>query len=174
VTARKAKTAAATVDTTAVQAGSDRASLAVAIRALADFVEAGDAIMDSCMEARLTVFNNDLDKVRELMGRSPGDWNKEDAGAWIAYNKRFLVGGRTFATYTAYVSKASTGTCQQVQVGTRHVEAHDEPVFEWRCTGAEEPVTTDDIAAVQELLEPVGFEGSGMDDQALRDNGIIG
>lgn len=68
--------------------------------------------------------------VRAAMAASPGHWRKASYENQITYTKDIGEAVR----YRFHVSRATT--CQQVQVGTKTVEAvpeHEVPVYEWRC-----------------------------------------
>lgn len=68
--------------------------------------------------------------VRKAMAALPGEWHKYAGQDTITYSKAF---GDTIRM-AFYVNRSTT--CRRVQTGTKTVEAteaHDEPVYEWRC-----------------------------------------
>lgn len=68
--------------------------------------------------------------VRAAMAAAPGSWHKFSANDHISYYKD--IGDPL--SFRFHVSRSTT--CTKVQVGTKEVpavEAHDEPVYEWRC-----------------------------------------
>jgi hypothetical protein len=69
---------------------------------------------------------------RAAMAAMPGDWSKRSADAFVSYNRAFGPD----VTYGINVDRAKV--CRKVQVGTRNVPAHDEPVYEWKCDPAED------------------------------------
>lgn len=78
--------------------------------------------------------NLDTEDARIAMANMPGGWSKYASQGTMYYAKQI---GRTLRLYFNIDRSA---TCERVQVGTKHVEAveaHDEPVYEWRCGDAE-------------------------------------
>lgn len=78
------------------------------------------------------------EEVARRMRRGIPGWTKDPgdvSAGHVTYTKTFTPDDAPLAvTYSIYASK--TGTCERVQVGVRHVEAteaHDEPVYEWKC-----------------------------------------
>jgi len=65
---------------------------------------------------------------RAAMAALPGGWEKQaDGGDFISYI-------RAFGPDVAYQINADRAeVCRRVQVGTRNVPAHDEPVYKWEC-----------------------------------------
>jgi hypothetical protein len=111
-----------------------RAAKIAGLRAMADWLEANPAAtMGFSSEVSLWV---DLAEAREIRKAAPGGWSKGDRDFAVAYSQVFTPDLPEYhqIAYRLYVSKSET--CEQVQVGTEHVEAveaHDKPVFEWRC-----------------------------------------
>jgi hypothetical protein len=74
-------------------------------------------------------------------------WKKIDAGQYIEYLR--LFGDDGSVGYTIYVDKSDTSTCRRVQVGVRHVEAREDPIYKWICDGDPAPpspmLTADDV-----------------------------
>jgi hypothetical protein len=115
-----------------------RAEFVSALRAAADFFEANPQVPTPNYVAA-TVYADNLYQVRKATHLT-GSWGKTYSGnAYVNYSKKF---GSTENGFQLDISLARDTVCKRVQVGTKHVEsveAHDEPVFEWKC---DEPVTT--------------------------------
>jgi hypothetical protein len=108
-----------------------RAAKIAGLRAMADWLEANPAAtMAYSSEVSTWV---DLAEAREIRKMTPGGWDKSDRDFAVAYSRNFTPGLPAYhqIAYRLYVSKSET--CEQVQVGTEHVEAHDKPIYEWRC-----------------------------------------
>lgn len=69
------------------------------------------------------------DIARAAMAALPGDWSKSSpsTGSYISYDRSF----GEYVTYSLNIDRADV--CRRVQVGTKTVPAHDEPVYEWEC-----------------------------------------
>jgi hypothetical protein len=124
----------------------DRQRMIAAIRAYANLLESTPNLPCpySMTESSYLTEQEARDARRGTWGR----WekvNSKDSG----YVRYFLVVGepgaeryeRGTVTYEIDVSKADS-QCERIQTGTRHVEeyhveAHDEPVYSWRCDSDE-------------------------------------
>lgn len=66
-------------------------------------------------------------------------WKKVASPSRANTEYNLSIGGNEYGagsiTYSLSVPK--TETCKRVQVDTRHIEAHDEPVYEWVCNESE-------------------------------------
>lgn len=78
-------------------------------------------------------FANTEEEAREIRAAAPGGWRKDgnQTSDWVSY-EHGDDDSRWEVTYRLNVNKEATA-CERVQVGTRHVEEHDEPVYEWKC-----------------------------------------
>jgi hypothetical protein len=90
-----------------------------------------------------------LEDARKAMHLS-GSWTKAYSENQVEYEHEVAPG----LWFWIWVSRSEV--CQRVQVGTKHVEAHDEPVFEWKC-GPEDNPESDE----QQTGFPVGAPPSG-------------
>lgn len=82
--------------------------------------------------------NLTFDDARLAMAALPGKWRKTVNDNGLYYAKQFGE------TCRVYLNIDRSATCERVQVGTKHVEAteaHDEPVYEWRCNDIGPEVT---------------------------------
>jgi hypothetical protein len=76
-----------------------------------------------------TIYTGDVTVVRGLYRRLVGGWRKY--GSAKSYATNYV---REFSDLVELIVSVSKGAaCERVQVDTKHVEAHDEPVYEWRC-----------------------------------------
>lgn len=97
---------------------------AKAMRTLASFI--GGMSEATFYSNSLYGYVSDEDSIRALMARSPGGWEKDVQAGCIYYTKHL--------DNDAYIIfSVSRPECKQVQTGTKRVEAHDEPVYEWQC-----------------------------------------
>jgi hypothetical protein len=115
---------------------SDRTDFIANLRAMAQFLEDNPALPVP-YSTYLTHYPQSLEEAREMRNGSFG-WEKQNAkdSSFVNFVKKFGGDqfGRGTVAYELAVSKSQT--CERVQVDTRHVEAveaHDEPVYEWRC-----------------------------------------
>jgi len=113
-----------------------RARMVSGLRELADTLEQFPGLPVPFVSA--TVYTDSLDQARAARRGIHGWAKRNSAGsAYVTYEKMF---GQV--ELGIYVSKS--GACERVQVGTTHVEAveaHDEPVYEWRCEPGSEAAT---------------------------------
>lgn len=118
-----------------------RARLIANLRELADLLELAPEL-PAPYSMHATVYLSSEAAARRARRRVRG-WRKHNTreSYYVTYEKVIGGGseyGRGAVTLSLEVSKGET--CQRVQVGTRHVEAvpaHEEPVYEWDCSGGE-------------------------------------
>lgn len=67
------------------------------------------------------------DDARQAMAALPGGWAKTVGNTFISYVQPF----GDDVSYSICVERSQV--CQRIQVGTRPVPAHDEPIYEWKC-----------------------------------------
>ena len=115
-----------------------REILTARLRAMADWIDANPRLpLSPYSKIMISCFGSDMKQARAARRDIPGGWAKDTSPSsnYITY-----VHGRDDddpdpsrwqVTYNLHVSKSAT--CERVQVGTRHIEEHDEPVFEWKC-----------------------------------------
>jgi hypothetical protein len=120
----------------------DRAEMIAGLRAMADWLEAHPGVaVDRFSPVTMNLFAETEDEARAVRAAAPGGWEKDAKGDYLTYARQFSGEGyRCVVEYQVHVNKRST--CERVQVGTRHVEAveaHDEPVYEWRCAPPASP-----------------------------------
>jgi hypothetical protein len=104
---------------------------------MADWLEANPGVTVSpYAEVTISHFAADMDDARAIREAAPGGWRKQTSPTdnYISYEHgdHDPASNRWRVAYCVHVAKSSA-TCERVQVGTRHVEEHDEPVFEWKC-----------------------------------------
>lgn len=114
-----------------------RTAMVAGLRAMADDLEAGKlplpydispSVFWSLDEKTGQIADRiTKDDARKAMYNAPGAWEKITNEAYVTYIKNYS----TNVTYNICTSRLES--CKQVQVGTKHVEAHDEPVYEWVC-----------------------------------------
>jgi hypothetical protein len=116
-----------------------RELLTARLRAMADWLDANPAVpLHPYSEVTISYFSDDIEEARAAREAARGGWRKQTSPTdnYITY-EHGDNGDQQFnqwsVTYALHVSKAAT--CERVQVGTKHVEEHDEPVFEWKCDG---------------------------------------
>jgi hypothetical protein len=118
----------------------DRSVLTARLRAMADWLDASPGIpLSPYISVVINQFAT-MDEAREARSSAPGGWVKDNnaASSWVTYHHDASPGPDADAVavkwqvrYSLNVSKADT--CERVQIGSRHVEEHDEPVYEWKC-----------------------------------------
>jgi hypothetical protein len=118
----------------------DRAEMIAGLRAMADWLEAHPGVaVDRFVPVSMTLFAASEDEARAIRAAAPGGWEKDAKGDYLSYARRFSGEGyRCVVEYEVHVNKQTT--CERVQVGVKHVEAveaHSEPVYEWRCAPAQ-------------------------------------
>jgi hypothetical protein len=118
--------------TTTDEAAPVTVTTADALRGLAGCLDSLPAELGLTIEVYASTYTDNITKARKLRKLMPGGWRKftSPARAYIDYVRDFGGG----VSMSVNVSKGST--CERVQVDTTHVpavEAHDEPVYEWRC-----------------------------------------
>lgn len=124
-----------------------RAEMIRGLRAMADWLEAHPGIPVSRYNpVTMTLFPADEAEARAIRAAAPGGWGKDPAGDFIAYERQFSGAGSGTSRVQYRVLLSKNQTCERVQVGTRHVAAHDEPVYEWRCAPAEDAPAIDSEA----------------------------
>jgi hypothetical protein len=125
------------------QLAEGRQLLTARLRAMADWLDASPGVPVHPYSAVIISYFGELDEARAARESAPGGWRKEtsEVSSWISYEhgEQGDDGDMKYqVTYQFNVSKETT--CERVQTGVRHVEAveaHDEPVFGWKCdTGA--------------------------------------
>jgi hypothetical protein len=111
-----------------------RAEFIAGIRAFADFLEQNENVqIPVSLTANVYATNDQARTIR----RGTYGWQKESdpSSAYFVYSKSFtesdLFESWEGVQYVVTVSKKDT--CERVRVGVQHVEAHDVPVYEWRC-----------------------------------------
>jgi hypothetical protein len=113
----------------------DRATLIARLRGMADWLEANPGVpVSPYSEVTVAVFGADLEEARAARAAAPGGWRKQTSPTdnYISYEHGEDDGTvRSRVTYAIHVAKSAT--CERVQIGVKHIEAHDEPVFEWKC-----------------------------------------
>jgi hypothetical protein len=106
------------------------------IRAMADWMEAHpDLPLSPYSELQVSYFG-DMGEARAAREHAPGGWRKQTSPTdnFISYEHGDDDGTAEWqVTYVIHVAKSGSSTCERVQVGTKHIEEHDEPVFEWKC-----------------------------------------
>ncbi len=114
-----------------------RSTLITRLHALADWLEANpDVPVSPYAEVRIDYFGAALDEARAIREAAPGGWVKRTSSTdnYISYEHGDGSDEMKWRVcYAVHVSKSESTSCERVQTGTRHVEAHDEPVFEWKC-----------------------------------------
>jgi hypothetical protein len=116
------------------QAG--RSTLIARLHALASWLEANPDVPVSPYSDIIVNYFTTLDEARAVREAAPGGWRKQTSPAdnYITYEHGETDGtGKWKVFYALHVAKSGSDTCERVQVGTKHVEEHDEPVFEWKC-----------------------------------------
>jgi hypothetical protein len=111
-----------------------REVLTARLRALADWLDASPGVpLSPYCSVQVNTFADNMDDARTARASAPGGWEKDSVGNYFAYTRAFLPddSGKWEVSYALNVNKAAT--CERVQTGVKHVEEHDEPVFEWKC-----------------------------------------
>jgi hypothetical protein len=115
-----------------------RAVLTARLRAMADWLDANPGVpLSPYSEVQINYFTNDIEEARAAREAARGGWRKQTSptASYVTYEHGDTDGGefagKWAVTYAIHVAKAAT--CERVQVGVRHVEEHDEPVYEWKC-----------------------------------------
>ena len=122
----------------------DRPEMIASIRALADFLEIHP---DVPVENILAYSYPSLAQARKATHLS-GSWDKSFHGSLVDYDK--TIGEHVKLSMSVMRSEV----CTRIQTGTRHVDtvpAHDEPVYEWKCSpdpDEPDPATEADAAAL--------------------------
>jgi hypothetical protein len=117
-----------------------REVLTARLRALADWLDASPGVpLSPYCSVQVNTFAENMDDARTARASAPGGWEKDSVGNYFAYTRAFLPddSGKWEVSYALNVNKAAT--CERVQTGVKHVEEHDEPVFEWKCVPEPEP-----------------------------------
>ena len=114
-----------------------RGILIARLRAMAAWLEANpDLPLSPYTDVTISYFGT-RDDARAARESAPGGWRKHTSPTdnYITYQHgdHDPDSGKWDVTYEIHVAKSGSSTCERVQVGTRHVEAHDEPVYEWKC-----------------------------------------
>lgn len=115
-----------------------RETLIARLHAMADWLQAHpDIPLSKYSEVIISAFPGSLDDARDAMDSAPGGWTKttSPASGYISY-ARSLADRDSYqwrVTYQMSVSKDKSPSCTRVQVGTKYVEAHEQPVYEWQC-----------------------------------------
>lgn len=83
----------------------------------------------------ISAWVDDMETARTIRKGIHG-WKKSTSSSRADTEYNLSIGGGNeygagSVTYSLSVPK--TKTCTRIQVGTKHIEAHDEPVYEWVC-----------------------------------------
>ncbi len=119
-----------------------RSVLTARLRALADWLDANPGIpVSPYTEMTINSFSS-MDEAREIRASAPGGWSKANSttSKWITYKYHPLPGAdpdKWQVSYNLNISKEDT--CERVQTGVKHIEEHDEPIYEWKCAPEEKP-----------------------------------
>jgi hypothetical protein len=112
-----------------------RETLTLRLRLMADWLDANPQLPISPYSDVQIIEFCDMEQAREARRSAPGGWKKSTSPTdnFITYEHHAEESDsiRWRVIYAIHVSKKAT--CERVQVGTKHVEEHDEPVFEWKC-----------------------------------------
>lgn len=115
-----------------------RKILTARLRALADWLDANPEVPVSPYgQVQVYQFTDDMDIARAARASAPGGWDKDTSPVdnYITYQHKALPelddSDKWTVQYALHVSKSAT--CERVQTGVRHIEEHDEPVYEWKC-----------------------------------------
>jgi hypothetical protein len=111
----------------------DRAVFIARLRAMATWLEDNPAVpVSPWMAVNISMFTDSTAEARDAMAAAPGGWRKK-VSATSDYTT-YEHGDddiRNEVIYELHVRKDAT--CERVQVGVKHVEEHDEPVYRWKC-----------------------------------------
>jgi hypothetical protein len=114
------------------------------LRAMAQWLEDSPGVpVSEFSPVHVSQWTDSVDDARAVMAAHPGGWSKDTSPTdnYITYRHGDADPAdpnRWNVLYQLHVRKEA-GACERVQVGTRRVEAveaHDEPVWEWRCAPA--------------------------------------
>lgn len=128
------------------------------LRGMADWLAVHpDLPISPFCDVEISVFGQDLDGARGAMASAPGGWRKGTTAAsnFISYEHGDYDPedpARWNVVYRIHVAKDDS-TCERVQIGTKFVPEHEEPVFEWKCAPdyeAAEPGYSPQLRAVSD------------------------
>lgn len=114
--------------------GDGRGVLIARLRLMAAWLEDNPGLpLSPYIPVTITQFASTEEEARAIRRAAPDGWRKNMSpqSDWVTY-EHGEQDSRWEVTYELHVSKEVTA-CERVQVGTRHVEEHDEPVYEWKC-----------------------------------------
>lgn len=114
--------------------GDGRGVLIARLRLMAGWLEDNpDVPLTPYSAVHVSFFGGTEAGARELRKAAPGGWRKDTSAAdnYITY-QHGDSDPQWEVLYQYHVSKEAMA-CERVQVGSRHVEEHDEPVYEWKC-----------------------------------------
>lgn len=109
----------------------DRAEVVANLRRLADMIEECSLPVTPYVNTQVSHYADSIDEVRKIREQHLGGWVKEDLGNFFSYHLNAGTGKRTSVQYRVLINKRNT--CKRVVTGSRHIEAHDEEIVEWRC-----------------------------------------
>lgn len=118
----------------------NRAEMIANLRAMADLLEQHENLPVP-YSVFLGVYPETMEAARTARKGIFG-WRKEAAPSAAFTEYSLSLGGNEFGSVTYAMSVAKTDTCKRVQVGTKHVEAHDIPIYEWDCKPTEDDEET--------------------------------
>jgi len=110
-----------------------RGILIARLRGMADWLEAHPEIpLSPHVSIGIHQFADSEAHARQVRKAAGGGWVKQASPESDYVTYVHGDGAPWSVKYFLNINKAAT-SCERVQVGTLHVEAHDEPVWEWRC-----------------------------------------
>lgn len=135
---------------------SHRDEIIANLRAMADLFEQNPG-MPVPWSVYMATYTDNMEVARSAR-RGVFGWKKEASPTTAHTDYNLSIGGNEYGmgsvTYAISVTKADT--CKRVQVGTKHIEAQDIPVYEWDCGSDTTESDTHEAKVIENHTNTIG------------------